>query len=555
MKDFTFDTFKDILHSFRANDYEIMPFIDSLKSSEVTTRHVILRHDVDRFPLQTQQMALMEAANNIKSTYFFRIIPSVFKPEIIREVAKLGHEIGYHYEDLSLCGGDPKKSIDHFARSLDRLRKFYPVETICMHGSPLSKWDNKTIWQKYDYKQYGIIADTSYDGEVLVFRNSLQFLNDTLDGFNATRVSLSFIHPETFETLRMINWSESPINFSKFAYHDMRMNVFGFAKGPTYDGEQEFRYPYFYNIIIPNCLDENQVVNVSLYMTPLNHILDDPSTWVVSNLTIFPFKNFKDDTAGFLNWDPEVWLSMNSSDKVSAFTVYMRIEDNLDTGLGTSDGPSNDQSPSFSGDISRMRFVIGSLIKTFSLSSPLNSSAIYESKLMLSESPSESDFYGLEPNDGINPIIKIVPIRTNVEQPQTTFAFISSSQQLTHMVYGDFNNPDGDSKQNGPRNSVFGDYGVSFMSPTAAGHITGSIPSTPYKMGDAEMVEFQGPTAQITGDIIQPGWFHLTLTADFDADGDGKTDVIIPGTTFSEDRFAEMAEDEYISGPFVIFSH
>lgn len=186
MKDFNFNAFKDILLNFRANDYQIMPFIESLKSSEGNTRRVILRHDVDRFPLQTRQMAQMEAANNIKSTYYFRIIPSVFKPEIIREVAGLGHEIGYHYEDLSLCGGDPKKSIDHFERSLDKLREFYPVETICMHGSPLSKWDNKTIWQQYDYRKFGIIADTSFD----VDYQKVFYITDNGRAWNRTSVSV-----------------------------------------------------------------------------------------------------------------------------------------------------------------------------------------------------------------------------------------------------------------------------------------------------------------------------------------------------------------------------
>jgi len=186
MKDFTFDVFKDILLSFRANDYLIMQFKESLNTSDDNIRRVILRHDVDRFPLQTLQMARMEAANHICSTYYFRIIPSVFKPEIIREVAALGHEIGYHYEDLSLCGGDPKRSIEHFERSLDKLRQFYPVETICMHGSPLSKWDNKTIWQQYDYKKFGIIADTSFD----IDYQKVFYITDNGRAWNRTSVSV-----------------------------------------------------------------------------------------------------------------------------------------------------------------------------------------------------------------------------------------------------------------------------------------------------------------------------------------------------------------------------
>ena len=32
-----------------------------------------------------------------------------------------------------------------------------------MHGSPLSKYDNRMIWEKYDYKELGIIGEPYFD--------------------------------------------------------------------------------------------------------------------------------------------------------------------------------------------------------------------------------------------------------------------------------------------------------------------------------------------------------------------------------------------------------
>ncbi len=98
----------------------------------------------------------------------------------------MGHEIGYHYEDLSLFKGDLKKSIEHFEENLERLRSFYPVKTICMHGSPLSKWDNKSIWHHFDYKNFGIIADTSFD----VDYNNVFYISDNGRAWNRTSVSV-----------------------------------------------------------------------------------------------------------------------------------------------------------------------------------------------------------------------------------------------------------------------------------------------------------------------------------------------------------------------------
>ena len=46
-------------------------------------------------------------------------------------------------------------AIDDFRLNLEKLRKLYPVKTICMHGSPFSKWDNRDLWKKYDYLAEG----------------------------------------------------------------------------------------------------------------------------------------------------------------------------------------------------------------------------------------------------------------------------------------------------------------------------------------------------------------------------------------------------------------
>ena len=44
-----------------------------------------------------------------------------------------------------------------------------------MHGSPLSKFDNRDIWKKYDYKKLGIIAEPYFDIDF----NQLYYITDT----------------------------------------------------------------------------------------------------------------------------------------------------------------------------------------------------------------------------------------------------------------------------------------------------------------------------------------------------------------------------------------
>src|SRR5690606_35950875 len=53
--------------------------------------------------------------------------------------ADLGHEVGYHYEDLARTGGDVAAAHERFAANLEAFRMHADVKTACSHGSPLSR--------------------------------------------------------------------------------------------------------------------------------------------------------------------------------------------------------------------------------------------------------------------------------------------------------------------------------------------------------------------------------------------------------------------------------
>ena len=185
MREFTFKSIRNIYTEFISQGYDVMSFREYIKNPD-KKKVLILRHDVDRFPKQSLKMAKLEHEMGITATYYFRIRKSTLKPEIIKEIAALGHEIGYHYENLTDCRGDFEKSFVDFKNNLLELRKYYPVETICMHGSPMSKWDNKLIWQNYSYEDFGIIGDTSFD----IDYNKFFYISDNGWGWNNTKVSV-----------------------------------------------------------------------------------------------------------------------------------------------------------------------------------------------------------------------------------------------------------------------------------------------------------------------------------------------------------------------------
>ncbi len=164
MKDFTHNTYKELLETLKKQNYQFITVEEYFTSTYNDSKpFIIMRHDVDRRPNSSLEMAKLEKSMGIKATYYFRIIYQTFKPNIIKEIINLGHEIGYHYESLAETNGDYEKAIKDFELNLDRLNKFYLIKNIAMHGRPTSKWDSRLLWNKYDYKKYGILSEPYFD--------------------------------------------------------------------------------------------------------------------------------------------------------------------------------------------------------------------------------------------------------------------------------------------------------------------------------------------------------------------------------------------------------
>ncbi len=171
--DFTLRTYRSLLNAFLEKGYHFQTFAGFLE--EPKNKSVILRNDVDKAPGNSLRFALIQSSLGIKATFYFRIVRKSFNPDILKKIASLGHEIGYHYEDLALAKGDPVKAISLFNTHLAKLREYYPIKTICMHGSPLSKWDNRILWKTSNYLDYGITGEPYFDVDYI----KVLYLTDT----------------------------------------------------------------------------------------------------------------------------------------------------------------------------------------------------------------------------------------------------------------------------------------------------------------------------------------------------------------------------------------
>ncbi len=183
--DFTRKKYRKLLGFLIDKGYSAITFADYMQKTR-PTRFVILRHDVDLKPKNSLATARIEASLGIKASYYFRAVPESWDDAVIKEIASMGHEIGYHYESLATCNGDINAALRDFEINLGKLQQLAPVYTICMHGSPRSKWDNKDLWKNKSYREYGILGEPYFDVDF----SDVFYLTDTGRQWDGYKVSV-----------------------------------------------------------------------------------------------------------------------------------------------------------------------------------------------------------------------------------------------------------------------------------------------------------------------------------------------------------------------------
>tara|TARA_Y100001954_G_scaffold227109_1_gene269804 strand:- start:13 stop:780 length:768 start_codon:yes stop_codon:yes gene_type:complete len=200
--DFTIQIYKKLLSELISSGYSFITFNQYLTNSDLPQKFIILRHDVDKLPLNSEKFAQIQHSLGIKATYYFRSKKISWDEKIIKKIHSLGHEIGYHYENMDTCNGNLESSIVDFKKNLKKFRKIVPISTICMHGSPMSKYDNKSIWEKYNYRDLDIIGEPYFDLDF----NSIYYLTDTGRSWNGKKFS---VRDKMYQ----------PLNFTKISFN------------------------------------------------------------------------------------------------------------------------------------------------------------------------------------------------------------------------------------------------------------------------------------------------------------------------------------------------
>ena len=160
--DFRIHVFENLLIELISKDYKVFNYFEYTKSN-YNGKVCILRHDVDRISKYILEIASLERDKQLSATYYFPSKIVKRNSVLIKEISDMGHEVGYHYNELSLSRGHPQKATQLLHENIKLLREIASVNTICMDGRPLNLWDNRDLWKHIDYKNLGISGEIYLD--------------------------------------------------------------------------------------------------------------------------------------------------------------------------------------------------------------------------------------------------------------------------------------------------------------------------------------------------------------------------------------------------------
>ena len=141
--EFSFNHYEEIL-KLAKKEYK---FSDFLTLPDLKTKRIYLRHDVDISLDRALILAKIENKNNVVSTFLIQISTPFYNPfdeknvKIIKEIKKLGHYVGLHYNGpVDLSDFKLEKNIE---LQLDMLSSFFQIDKVVSFHQPSKKLFNK----------------------------------------------------------------------------------------------------------------------------------------------------------------------------------------------------------------------------------------------------------------------------------------------------------------------------------------------------------------------------------------------------------------------------
>ena len=136
---FTYQSYIDLLDLLEQHDYQITSFFQPDAAGKIC----ILRHDIGMSISKALEMAQIEAQRRkpIKSTYYVLLRTDFYNPasigniKMLREIYRLGHDIGLHFDEKTLDGDGDRELVKRVKEEANLLQDLLeiPIRSVSMH--------------------------------------------------------------------------------------------------------------------------------------------------------------------------------------------------------------------------------------------------------------------------------------------------------------------------------------------------------------------------------------------------------------------------------------
>lgn len=181
---FKLSHYKDVFKQALELGYKISAFKDYTKINKFK-KIIILRHDIDFNIERALEMAKIENNLGVKATYFVRLHAKDYNPfefkayTILREILKMGHEIGLHSEALDVSHITKENPVEIFKREKEILEGIFNIEiaSAAQHGdfTGISRDYKNYFFTKYKKEDLGILNQPFEER----FFKSMKYISDS----------------------------------------------------------------------------------------------------------------------------------------------------------------------------------------------------------------------------------------------------------------------------------------------------------------------------------------------------------------------------------------
>lgn len=170
---------------------DICVTVSELPTLSSSAHWLAIKHDVETNVERALEIAKIEAKYGIRATYFVQAYLLSSNKKLLKDIAKLGHEVTYHYDVLDANKGNMIASIDEFTKFVAEFEKSgFPVTSVCPHGNPMMQrngWNSnkdffrdEAVTRKFDnifdlvvqgkekiQQEYNYVSDAGYGFRII----------------------------------------------------------------------------------------------------------------------------------------------------------------------------------------------------------------------------------------------------------------------------------------------------------------------------------------------------------------------------------------------------